>query len=181
MSQGTIMPSSALEITIRPATEADAEAVRDLRLEALRDHPEAFSADYEANLNKTLADWQTRLQENDGTVSIIYLACSGDMLAGMMGIFQGQSPKTNHTGIIWGVYVRPNFRRYGAARRLVEACLGWAAEHAVKTVKLAVVTTNIPAIQCYARCGFRVYGVEPKALFYDRTYYDELLMVREIE
>jgi RimJ/RimL family protein N-acetyltransferase len=43
---------------------------------------------------------------------------------------------------------------------------------------LAVVTTNAAAISCYARCGFKVYGTEPQALYYDSVMYDELLMAR---
>jgi len=31
------------------------------------------------------------------------------------------------------------------------------------------------------RCGFSVYGVEPKSLFYEGRYYDELLMGCELE
>jgi GNAT superfamily N-acetyltransferase len=175
------MPTSAIEITISPATAGDAEAVRELRLEALRGHPEAFSADYEVDFNKSLTDWRNQLGRHNGADSILYLAYSGSLLVGMTGIARGWSTKTIHTSTIWGVYVRPNFRRHGVARQLLEACVGWAAKQAVKVVKLAVVSTNTAAIQCYANCGFRVYGIEPKALFYDKFYYDELLMVREIE
>jgi RimJ/RimL family protein N-acetyltransferase len=63
---------------------------------------------------------------------------------------------------------------------LVAACVNWARTLGVRIVKLAVVTTNTAAIRCYARCGFRVYGVEPQALYYDGVFHDELLMARTI-
>jgi RimJ/RimL family protein N-acetyltransferase len=47
-------------------------------------------------------------------------------------------------------------------------------------VKLGVITTNTPAIRCYARCGFTVYGIDPKVIYYDGVFYDELLMARPI-
>jgi RimJ/RimL family protein N-acetyltransferase len=43
-----------------------------------------------------------------------------------------------------------------------------------------VVTTNAPAIRCYARHGFTVYGVEPEVIFANGVYYDELLMLRRL-
>jgi RimJ/RimL family protein N-acetyltransferase len=43
-----------------------------------------------------------------------------------------------------------------------------------------VITPNTPAIRCYARCGFEVYGVEPQAIFYDNVFYDELLMAMKL-
>jgi len=52
-------------VTIRPGTEEDAPAYRELRLEALRNHPEAFSSDYETALAKPMSFWTQRLRFND--------------------------------------------------------------------------------------------------------------------
>jgi RimJ/RimL family protein N-acetyltransferase len=62
----------------------------------------------------------------------------------------------------------------------MEACLGWARERGVEIVKLGVTNKNVAAIRFYAACGFHAYGIEPKALWHNDRYYDELLMVREI-
>jgi len=43
-----------------------------------------------------------------------------------------------------------------------------------------VLTVNTPAIRCYDRCGFSIFGVEPKAIFYNGVYYDEFLMSRPV-
>ena len=167
-------------VTIRPATPADAEPMSQLRLEALRSHPEAFGSDYETSAKKTQDEWVTRLRENDGISSILYLACEDDALAGMTGIVQGQAPKMAHYAFIWGVYVRPAYRRQGVAGQLLQACLDWASTKDIELVKLAVVNTNVAAIRCYAAAGFRVYGVEPRVIRVDGVDYDELLMVREL-
>jgi RimJ/RimL family protein N-acetyltransferase len=63
---------------------------------------------------------------------------------------------------------------------LIGECLAWARTQGLAVVKLGVVTTNTSAIRCYARCGFTVFGVEPKAIFYDGVYYDELLMAKPV-
>ncbi|MBM4430997.1 MAG: GNAT family N-acetyltransferase [Chloroflexi bacterium] len=167
------------DITIRPAREDEAAAYRDLRLEALLNHPEVFSSDYAAYVGKPLSYWSERLRlAGTEGVAMMYFAAHGDELVGMCGIFCGDSPKTQHSATVVSLYVRPTWRGQGLGERLVMACVDWALDQEVKMVKLAVVTTNTPAIRCYACCGFRVYGIEPQALLHDAVYYDELLMMR---
>ena len=62
------------------------------------------------------------------------------------------------------------------AGELINSCLAWAIARAIVIVKLGVSATNQPAIRCYERCGFATYGTEPRAIFYEGTYQDELLM-----
>ena len=164
-------------ITIRPAQDEDVASYRDLRLEALRNHPVAFSADYDANKRQPPAYWEGRLRElGDG--GMLYFATHEGRLIGMCGVYRGNSPKTQHSAFIVSVYIQPEWRGLGLAETLIEACLAWGRTHGVSIAKLGVSTDNIAAIHCYVRCGFQVYGVEPSALYYDGVMYDELLMVR---
>jgi RimJ/RimL family protein N-acetyltransferase len=178
-TRSVITPRGA--VTIRLGTEEDAPAYRDLRLEALRNHPEAFSSDYAAGLAKPLTYWAERLKPNvtDNTV-MIYFAVHDRQLIAMCGIAREDSPKIKHIASIVSMYVQPDWRGFRIAEGLMAACLDWARARQVKIVKLAVVTTNSAAIRCYSRNGFQVYGVEPQALYYDGVYYDELLMARTI-
>lgn len=163
--------------TLRRASPADAPAYRVLRLEALRDHPTAFSADYTTNLAKTDAAWAKQLQPNDET-GVLYLAWHDDSLVGMTGLYRDPSPKTRHSGTIWGVYVQSAYRGRGLSTRLIAACLDWGRAHGITIAHIGVTTTNAPAIAAYLRSGFQVYGVQPRAIHYQNTYYDELLMYR---
>ena len=166
-------------VTIRSAREEDASAYRDLRLEALRNHPEAFSADYAANLARPMTFWIERLASNSTENAVMmYFAVYDKQLIGMSGITRANSPKLQHSATIVSMYVRPAWRGLRIAEGLVTACVDWARTQEIKIVKLAVVTTNTGAIRCYARCGFQVYGVEPQALYYNSVFYDELLMAR---
>jgi RimJ/RimL family protein N-acetyltransferase len=168
-------------IIIRPANEADAAALGDLRIEALRNHPDAFSAELERHLDRPMEFWIDWVRDrNNGQTAIVFVAEAGDALIGMTGLHGSGNPKTRHSGLIWGVYVRPDWRGLRIADRLIEACIDWARERDLRVVKLAAVTTNAAAIRCYLRCGFSVYGVEPQAIFHDSAYYDELLMSREV-
>jgi RimJ/RimL family protein N-acetyltransferase len=177
----TVITTSCGAITIRPVTADDGDALRDLRLEALRTQPVAFAADYATNAAKPPGYWiEWARDRSNSHADVVHVAVAGDRLIGMTGAHRGDSPKTRHSALIWGVYVRPEWRGLKIADRLIEACLDWAQAHGVRITKLNVVTTNTAAIRCYLRCGFRVYGVEPQAVCYDGVCYDDLLMARPI-
>lgn len=168
------------EFIVRHATISDFDSFRELRLEALKNHPTAFGADYEESAARPNEYWQERLKiEKDHEA--LFFAEHESQLVGMSGIFRGSSKKSRHESTIWGVYIRPQWRGYHISETLVRSCLSWAKEQGLAIVKLAVVTTNRPAIRCYERCGFTIYGKEPKALLYDGVYYDEYLMSVEID
>ena len=166
-------------ITIRPSQEVSAQAFRTLRLEAVRNHPEAFGADFDTENGHPATFWEERLHApgSDGT---IFFATQNDSFIGMCGIQRHNSPKIKHSAIIWGVYVQTEWRGLKIAERLIASCTEWARAQGIKIVKLAVVNSNTAAIRCYASCGFKVYGVEPQALYYDGVMYDELLMALSI-
>lgn len=168
-------------ITIRQAVPEDAVRLRELRIEALADTPQAFGSDVESARAETVESWIERLRgyeaDNQGMISI---AEASEHLVGMCGLFRGNRPKTRHAGVIWGVYVTPDWRGLHIADALINDCLAWGRDHDLLFAKLAVITNNTPAIRCYARCGFTVYGIDPKVIYYDGVYYDELLMAVQI-
>ena len=166
-------------IIIRQGQESDAQAYRELRLEGLRKHPEAFSSDYEINDKRPLTFWTERLHLL-GDENMIYFAVHENDLIGVCGIYRGDSPKTQHSGTIVGVYVKSEWRGLRIADELIAACMKWAQMHEIRIVKLGVTTTNTSAIRCYARCGFTAYGTEPQAIYTNGMMYDELLMARTI-
>jgi RimJ/RimL family protein N-acetyltransferase len=179
MAEQLITPKGT--ISIRPALRDDADALHALRVEALGAQPEAFAADLAAAQNDPVDLWTERITDyalnNYGVISVAWVE---ERLVGMTGLARGHWPKTRHSGSIWGVYVTPEWRGLRIGEALIGECLAWARTQGLAVVKLGVVTTNTSAIRCYARCGFTVFGVEPKAIFYDGVYYDELLMAKPV-
>jgi GNAT superfamily N-acetyltransferase len=167
------------EITIRVADPHDAALVRDLRLEALLLHPEAFSADLEMTAAEGSDVWADRIAgytaSNSGAICI---ASAGSTLVGMAGIGRGHWPKTHHLGTIWGVYVKQDWRGNNIAGKLLNGCIEWAKTNGINVIKLGVNLSNLHAIRAYSHNGFTVYGVEPRSIFHNSVYYDELLMAR---
>lgn len=159
-------------MSVARLTVAGAEALRDLRREALLKHPTAFSADPEIESKLTLENWRERLQRGnwfggklDGT------------LVGMASYWREPSRKTKHTARVGSMYVREIARGTGMAGELLEAVLREAAKH-VEQATLGVEASNTRAIRFYERHGFRVVGRFPRSLLIDGIYYDELEMYR---
>jgi RimJ/RimL family protein N-acetyltransferase len=169
------------DISIRLIRDSDLDAYKALRLEALREHPEAFGTDYDEDLGQPESVWIDRLTNSiDNPGGCIALADAGGELAAMAGVFRRDSVKVRHVATIWGVYVRPKYRGQQLVDRMIAELLNWCRANQVGIVHLTVVTSNGPAIRCYLRCGFSVYGISPEEIRIGDKYYDELLMWRRI-
>jgi hypothetical protein len=75
----TLITTPRSFITLRPAQEADAQSFRDMRPEALRNHPDVFSADYAVNYGQPFTFWEGRLRSL-GSEGMIYFAAHEDEL-----------------------------------------------------------------------------------------------------
>jgi RimJ/RimL family protein N-acetyltransferase len=162
--------------SIRRFRPDDAAAYRDLRLEALVFHPEAFSASFATEQAQSLA-WHAARLERQPVFGGSLLP--DDRPAGMVGLFQSDAPKIRHKATIWGMYLQPPARGSGLAAALVEHALSYAAGVA-EEARLSVMSCNDAAIRLYRRLGFVQYGIEPRALKVAGRFHDEILMARTL-
>ena len=161
------------KIRIAALTRDDAQTYRRLRLQALETAPEAFGASHAEEAARPLVAFAERISPQEP--SRVFGAFAADELVGIAGFVVSTSPKSRHKGTLWGVYVAPEQRCRGVARRLVEAVIAHAARHVV-VLNANVVTSNATARTLYERLGFRCYGTEAKALYVDGAFYDEALL-----
>ena len=159
---------------VRLLTADDAEALSDLRREALLNHPTAFSADPDIESKLTLDDWRQRLSWR-----VWFGGVRDGVLCGMIAYSTEASKKTRHTAFVGSMYVRENERGSGMADALMAAFLGHAAQN-VEQCMLHVEAGNARAIGFYERHGFRTVGRMPRSILVDGTYYDELVMHRSV-
>ena len=112
--------------------------------------------------------------------SAVFGAFAGADLVGVAGFFVKQGDKQAHKGMLWGMYVRPDARRAGIGRRLVEAVADLARRH-VELLQLTVVRGNEPARRLYAKLGFVKYGIEKQRVRSRKDdYRDEVLMAKPL-
>ena len=174
------MQTARGEIFFREVNPGDATEFRELRLHALQDSPTAFSADFQKNLSHPMRYWEDLLTMHPDE-STIFVAEHEQKLIGMSGIARGGSPKTRHSATIWGVYVHPEWRGLHVAEELIQCCLRWGIDRKIVAARLGVTTTNTSAIRCYERCGFKITGTEPCAVYYEGQYYDFYAMYRPLD
>lgn len=168
------MPASELRV-FRQTAIPDAMQLREIRLEALQAVPEAFGSDYETESQRPTSFWEERAAGSPNGGNFVAEDASGHFV-GLIGIFTDGRQKTGHVGNIVSVYVLPEARGQGVGDGLMRVVLSWAREQNLSRVRLAVVTTNSPAIGLYERHGFKVYGEESDVIRIGDHSYDELLM-----
>lgn len=162
---------------IKLLTAADAAAYWELRLEALQLSPEAFGSSYEEAIQRINPIEQV---ENNLRTEGNYTfgAFNQNQLIGMVTLVQESSLKFKHRGNIYAMYVSPKVRGKGVGKALITEAINKAKTiEGIEKLNLTVVSTNEPAKKLYTQLGFKVFGVEEKALKVGDTYYDENLMV----
>ena len=150
-------------VLVRETVMDDWQALRDIRLEALRDAPSAFGSTYEREVAFGEPDWLRRIAR--GGNFLAYLPESGLPEAGIpeasasepVGLIGGY-PETADVVELVSMYVRPNARGRGVGEALVATVFGWAQDRGAKTVHLWVTESNAHARALYERCGFGLTG-----------------------
>ena len=162
------------ERKVRRFRKGDGENCRLIRLEALRHAPDAFGSTYEKEAERDVAQFEDRVMSG-----CIFGAFSAERIVGMAGFNQQSGEKFRHKGVLWGMYVTPEFRNAGIGEDLVTAVLDHAKD-LVDLVTLSVVTENASALALYSKMGFQTYGLESRALKIKDSYLSETLMVRNL-
>ena len=157
---------------IRLLTQADSALYRDIRLDGLRQDPDAFASTFERESAMPLAWFAERIVNGN-----VFGAFVRRELAGVAGYWPQQGEKESHKATLWGMYVRASARGAGLGERLIEAVVEHAASR-VEQLQLGVAAGNAAALRLYIKAGFAEYGREMKALKQDGRYIDEILMVR---
>ncbi len=158
---------------IRRLGPADAAAFRRIRLDALRDTPDAYGSIYD--------DWADAPETTfaDRTRSgFVAGAFEGEALVGLSVMDREKGGNTRHRALVTAVYVRPNARGQGIAAAMLAAN---AAAEGIVQLELHVLVTNEAAIRVYEAAGYERAGLCPRAILSRGLFFDELLMIRRLD
>jgi ribosomal protein S18 acetylase RimI-like enzyme len=162
---------------VRLLDSEDAVSFRELRLRALRDHPDAFGSSYEEAVNLSIEETAERLKPSPDAFVLGAFDAAGK-LVGMVGFYRERGMKKRHKGVIWGMYCLPECRGKGVGKALLAEAVERARKmKGLELVTLRVVTSNAPAKKLYLSAGFRTWGKEPRSLKIGSRYMDQELMV----
>jgi len=157
-------------ISLRLLSEEDAADYRELRLEGLKNNPQSFGTSYEEEADKPVSWFAERSKG-----AIVFGGFKSTTLVGIAGLYVRTEIKLCHKGVLFGMFIKPEFRGRGLAKRLVKNVI----EHAkpiVEEIILTVGATNNSALNLYEGLGFTVYGKEPRAMKIGEDYHNELLL-----
>ena len=167
-----VASAPTISLKVRRLEASDVADYRELRLESLKAHPEAFASSWEHEGEKPISWWAGRLE----TTTVFGGWVNNSPLVGVAGFWVQDSVKLRHKGVLWGMYVRPEARGTGLAAALVQQVVAHART-LVEQVCVTVVASNVAARRLYSAAGFEEYGLERRALKVGSEYYDEVLMV----
>jgi RimJ/RimL family protein N-acetyltransferase len=165
-----------VSFAVRRLGAGDLAGYREIRLEALREHPEAFGASYEAVSQRDDSYFLDGLR----TMAVFGAFAADGKQVGLAAFSRHEGAKTMHRGDLFQMYVRPEARGTGCALELIGAVAAHATGIVVQ-LHLGVAADNEPAIRLYERAGFHIYGTEPRSLYVNGRYIDEHLMVRFLD
>jgi GNAT superfamily N-acetyltransferase len=170
------------DVHIRRLTRSDATAYRELRLRAFREHPEAFTSDFETEAKKPLAAAEQRL--SSAPESKFWGAFSERpqaILIGMVGLDRETRVKNRHKATVVGMYVTPEHAKQGIAQGLLTALITEARASGVELLVLTFTSVNQHVENLYRRAGFMTFGLEPGAIKVDNHAFDKTHMYLQLE
>lgn len=138
-------------VSVREAKPEEWELLRDVRLSALRESPEAFASTYERELPYPEERWRGWFSDQS-TMFFPYVTGSAEP-AGLAGVLV-----KNGAAQLVSMWVRPEARGRGVAGALVGAVTGWAKARGHDSMYLWVAESNASARRLYERYGFAATG-----------------------
>lgn len=146
-------------ITIRRLKQGEARLYRELRLEALRESPEAFGTSLAAALARDERSWIDQADASASGPDRATFIVVAERPIGLAALYRDAGdPKVGELIQMW---VAPELRGGPVAAELLGAIFRWAGETGFSRVRAEVMAGNARALGFYRRCGFT--GVAAKA------------------
>jgi GNAT superfamily N-acetyltransferase len=135
-------------VLVRATTMTDWQALREIRLQALLDAPDAFGSTHAREAAFGEDEWRRRASRDGSFIAFLPEVCP----AGLGGGYLAEREVVE----LIGMFVRPQARGRGVGEAVIDAVAGWARQQGASTVHLWVTETNKHARLLYERCGFTV-------------------------
>ena len=146
---------------IRPATNADAEAIRTLIFGVLEEY--GLLAEHEG-VDADLKDIEGNYIARGGMFDLVLDV--GGQLIGTVGLY----PRNDDVAELRKMYLAKRARRKGIGKMLLELALGRARELGFERIELETSSKLVEAIGLYSRYGFRPFQPEHIACRCDQAW-----------
>ncbi len=143
-----------MNISIIKLTPNDWQQYKDIRLECLKEEPQAFNSTFEECMKYPDIYWKQKLENPQ---DIYAFAKSEDSIVGLMNITIGEKDEPTDVATLHGAFVKKDFRGVGIGRLLLDFLLDEIKNNKeIKVVKLWVKESQTAAINLYKSVGFEL-------------------------
>lgn len=142
--------------------------LRNMRLRALSDAPEAFGQSYEHAAAEPELEWRSTARAASAGDRRAWffarpeVAAADDPQHPELGMVQARRRPPDDC-LVFSMWVAPEVRRAGVGRALIDAAADWARSWGGRRIVLWVTGANASAMRFYERIGFRLLSDGPDA------------------
>ena len=143
---------------VRAVVAGEGDRLREIRLESLRQDPDAFASTLDEEL-RSPDEWWTgwAALSQEGVTQRTFVVCDAADAWQGLALVRLDAARPG-VAVINAMWVAPAVRRQGHSRALCEACAQWAVGAGAGALVLEVVEGNLAAQSAYESCGFAVTG-----------------------
>ena len=131
---------------------------RAVRLEALRESPDAFSSRYDDAVARSDQSWADQADSSAVGPDRATFVTIGDRPAGLAALYRDEN--VPDVGELIQMWVAPELRGKSAAADLLFEIFRWASANGISQVKAEVRRSNPRALRFYEKFGFSVLADE---------------------
>lgn len=157
----------------------DWQKYRDIRLDSLRNVPQAYAHTLKEELEYSEEKWRSRLKPYSSEFkqwNVFLLDKKSNRIIGIMGGFS----KEEGVARIVAVYLKSEYRGMGLSKLMLNKLVDLIkATKSYEKLSLGVNKELKPAVNLYKSFGFKVVGKDVQ-LFGDGLEHDELIMERAL-
>jgi len=138
--------------TIRRIRIGEADLYRQVRLESLKESPQAFTTTYESALSRKSESWTAQADNSAiGRNEAIFLVLD-DEPVGLAAVYR-RDPESSVAELMQ-VWISPAYRGSSVVPELMNTIFQWASSHGIAELRAEITPQNFRALRFYEKCGF---------------------------
>lgn len=166
----------------RKIKEDEWQKYKKIRLEALKNDPQAFGSSYERENQKSDNEWEEKLKlSNTADSKKIFVGIDNDS-NGFLAIGGAYAENDLGEWNVIAIYVDPEYRGQGVSKVLLSEIINTLTVRGnVRRLILRVNVNQQAAVNLYRSLGFVIINKEGKQLLGDGNFYDEFEMALDLK
>lgn len=161
---GAAAAAAGATFAIRPATNADSEAMVDLELASAIHHASMDPERWRVPPREAIAEYRQRRREADPDGGAIVAEAEGAVVGMVEMLLRGLVDEPGGArvpipSVDIGLSVAPDWRGRGVGKALMRAAEDWARERGATRIILDLAASNTSALRLYQRLGYETHGL----------------------